>query len=280
MRRGTPPSAGPLPSAVIDTHCHLTSLVFRGREREVADAAEAAGVRAMVSVSVGSDDAAAALDLARRDPRIWCTAGVHPLHSDEAIDWALLAEVGTDPRCVAWGELGLDRHYARPPLDLQARVLETHLEFIRERSAAGWAKPVIVHSRKAVRELLPRLAESGLPPERFVFHCFTEGPKEAREVLDFGASISFTGVLTFRNAPAVAEAARLVPLDRAMVETDSPYLAPEPHRTLRPNEPRLVGFVAARLAEIHGLPPAEIEAILDANAIRFFGLPIEPPALR
>lgn len=260
---------------MIDTHCHLTSQVFRGREAQVADAAAAAGVRAMISVSVGSQDALAALDLARRDPRIWCTAGVHPLHSDEAIDWDALAEVGTDPRCVAWGELGLDRHYPTPPFDLQLRVLETQLEFIRDRTAAGWAKPVVVHSRRAVRELLPRLAESGLPPERFLFHCFTDGPAEARAVLDFGASISFTGVLTFRNAPEVAEAARLVPLDRTMVETDSPYLSPEPHRTLRPNEPRLVGFVAARLAELHGLAPPEIEAILDANAIRFFSLPLD-----
>jgi TatD DNase family protein len=259
---------------VIDTHCHLTSLVFRGREREVADAAAAAGVQAMISVSVGSSDATASLELARQDPRVWCTAGVHPLHSDDEIDWGTLAEVGGDPRCVAWGELGLDRHYAKPPFETQAEVLESHLRFIAERSAAGFPKPVIVHSRKAVRELLPRLAESGLPRDRFLFHCFTEGPQEARAVLDFGASISFTGVLTFRNAPEVAEAARLVPLDRVMVETDSPYLSPEPHRTLRPNEPKLVGFVAARLAEIHRLPPAELEAILDANAIRFFSLPL------
>jgi TatD DNase family protein len=123
---------------------------------------------------------------------------------------------------------------------------------------------------------LPVLRASGLPADRFVFHCFTEGPDEARAVLDFGATISFTGVLTFRNAPEVAEAARLVPLDRVMVETDSPYLAPEPHRTVRPNEPRLVGFVAAKLAEIHRMSAATLEAILDANAIRFFGLPLEP----
>ena len=260
---------------MIDTHCHLTSKVFLGREREVVEAAEAAGVRAMISIAVGSGDAQAALRLAERDPRVYCSAGVHPLHSDEPIDWDLLRAVGTSPRCVAWGELGLDRHYQDPPIELQRSVLETQLAHVVEWTREGLAKPIVVHSRKAVGELLPVLRASGLPSERFVFHCFTEGPDEARAVLDFGASISFTGVLTFRNAPEVAEAARLVPLDRVMVETDSPYLSPEPHRTVRPNEPRYVGFVAARLAEIHGLDPRELEATLDANAIRFFGLPMQ-----
>ncbi len=263
---------------MIDTHCHLTSKVFLGREREVVDAAEAAGVRAMISIAVGSNDAQAALRLAEVDPRVFCSAGVHPLHSDEPIDWDLLRTVGTSPRCVAWGELGLDRHYTQPPIEGQRSVLETQLAHVVEWTREGLAKPIVVHSRKAVAELLPVLRDSGLPPERFVFHCFTEGPDEARAVLDFGASISFTGVLTFRNAPEVAEAARLVPLDRVMVETDSPYLSPEPHRTVRPNEPRYVGFVAARLAEIHGMAPKELEAILDANAIRFFGLPLSAEA--
>jgi TatD DNase family protein len=260
---------------VIDTHCHLTSKVFLGREREVANAAEAAGVRAMISIAVGSDDAQAALRLAEEDPRVFCSAGVHPLHSDEPIDWDLLRTVGTHARCVAWGELGLDRHYTNPPIELQRSILETQLDHVVRWTREGLAKPIVVHSRKAVAELLPVLRASGLPADRFVFHCFTEGPDEARAVLDFGAAISFTGVLTFRNAPEVAEAARLVPLDRVMVETDSPYLAPEPHRTVRPNEPRLVGFVAAKLAEIHRMPAAALEAILDANAIRFFGLPLE-----
>lgn len=259
---------------MIDTHCHLTSKVFLGREREVVDAAEAAGVRAMISIAVGSGDAQAALRLAEADPRVFCSAGVHPLHSDEPIEWDRLREVGSHPRCVAWGELGLDRHYTKPPIELQRSVLETQLSRLVQWTRDGLAKPIVVHSRKAVAELLPLLRASGLPPERFVFHCFTEGPAEAQAVLDFGASISFTGVLTFRNAPEVAETARIVPLDRVMVETDSPYLTPEPHRTVRPNEPRYVGCVAARLAEIHRMDPQELEAILDANAIRFFALPV------
>ncbi len=258
---------------MIDTHCHLTSKVFRGRETEVVDAAAAAGVSRMISIAVGSGDAKAALALAEADPRVFCSAGVHPLHSDEAIDWDDLRRVGTSPRCVAWGELGLDRHYTRPDPDTQRRVLDAQLEHIVAWTAEGLGKPVVVHSRKAVAELLPILDASGLPPERFVFHCFTEGPEDAQRVLDFGAWISFTGVLTFANAPEVAESARLVPIERVMVETDSPYLSPEPHRKVRPNEPRYVVAVAERLAEIHGLTPPELEARLDANAERFFGLP-------
>jgi TatD DNase family protein len=152
-------------------------------------------------------------------------------------------------------------------------VLDAPLERIVAWTAEGLAKPIVVHSRKAVAELLPVLCESGLPPERFVFHCFTDGPADAEQVLAFGAWISFTGVITFANAPEVAESARLVPLDRVMVETDSPYLSPEPHRKVRPNEPRYVVAVAERLAAIHGLAPEVLEARLDENAERFFGLP-------
>ncbi len=257
---------------MIDTHCHLTSKVFLGREHEIVEAAASAGVRAMISIAVGSDDARAALRLAESDARVFCSAGVHPLHSDEAVDWTLLREVGTSPRCVAWGELGLDRHYQQPAIEHQRAVLELQLDHVARWTREGLAKPIVVHSRKAVAELLPVLRASGLAADRFVFHCFTEGPAEARAVLDFGASISFTGVLTFANAPEVAEAARLVPLDRVMVETDSPYLTPEPHRTVRPNEPRFVGCVATRLAELHRLDPEALEKILDENANRFFGL--------
>lgn len=257
---------------MIDTHCHLTSKVFRGREQEVVDAADAAGVGRMISIAVGSEDAKAALLLAERDPRVYCSAGVHPLHSDEAIDWTDLRAVGESPRCVAWGELGLDRHYDRPTADIQRRVLDDQLERIVAWTSEGLSKPIVVHSRKAVAELVPILRSSGLPPERFVFHCFTEGPQDASLVLEFGAWISFTGVLTFANAPEVAESARLVPLDRVLVETDSPYLSPEPHRKVRPNEPRYVVAIADRLAEIHGLPPKELEVRLDANAEAFFGL--------
>ena len=127
--------------------------------------------------------------------------------------------------------------------------------------------------RRAVAELLPVLGASGLDPARFVFHCFTEGPEDARAVLDFGAMISFTGVVTFRNAPEVAEAARLVPLDRIMCETDAPWLPPEPVRGVRPCTPAMVMHTARFLAALRGEPWDRFEEAVDANARRFFGLP-------
>ena len=200
---------------MIDTHCHLTFPEFRGKAGEILDEAAAHGVRGAITVATTIADAERALDLARSDPRIWSTAGVHPLYADrpaaEIGDWEAMRRCGLDPRCVAWGELGLDRHYDRPTEELQRRTLEAQLAAIARWREEGLAKPVVIHCREAFDELLPVLAASGLPRDGFVFHCFTGGPREARLVLDFGAWISFTGVVTFRNASDVAEAARLVP---------------------------------------------------------------------
>jgi TatD DNase family protein len=265
---------------MIDTHCHLTFPEFRGKASEILDEAAAHGVRGAITVATTIDDAERGLELARSDPRIRSTAGVHPLYSDrpaaEIRDWERLRRCGLDPRCVAWGELGLDRHYKTPSQEAQRSVLDEQLAAIARWRAEGLAKPVVIHCREAFDELLPILAASGLPRDRFVFHCFTAGPREARLVLDFGAWISFTGVVTFRNATEVAEAARLVPEDRLMAETDSPFLTPEPHRTVRPNRPRFVADVIRRLAELRGTGAAALGDRLDENAERFFGF--RPPA--
>lgn len=263
---------------MIDTHCHLTFPEFRGKAAAILDEAAEHGVRGAITVATTIADAERALELARSDPRIWSTAGVHPLYADrpaaEIGDWEAMRRCGLDPRCVAWGELGLDRHYDRPSQDLQRATLESQLEAIARWRADGLAKPIVIHCREAFDELLPALASSGLPRDRFVFHCFTGGPREARLVLDFGAWISFTGVVTFRNAADVAEAARLVPEDRLMAETDSPFLTPEPHRTVRPNRPRFVADVIRRLAELRSVDAIELGASLDRNAERFFGIRI------
>ena len=173
---------------------------------------------------------------------------------------------------VDWGELGLDRHYKEPPLDLQMELLETQLGIIEEQE--GNLRPIIVHCRRAVADLLPIFMQSSIENDRFVFHCFTETPDDARKILDFGAMISFTGVVTYANASEVAESARLVPMDRIMVETDAPYLSPEPVRTQRPNEPKNVMLTAAFLADLKSIEWTEFECQVDANAKRFFRLPI------
>jgi TatD DNase family protein len=151
-------------------------------------------------------------------------------------------------------------------------VLAAQLEHLQRWQNEGLIKPIVIHCREAYDDLLAVLRNAPFERSRYVFHCFTGGPEDARKVLDFGAWISFTGVVTFQNAPEVAAAARLVPADRIMVETDSPFLTPEPVRKLRPNEPRHVVHIAHRLAELRGVDPRDFEAQLDANTKRFFGI--------
>jgi TatD DNase family protein len=257
---------------MIDTHCHLTFDDYDGRVDEVVRDAVAAGVRGMITVSVTAANGAESRAIAERFDNVWCTAGMHPLYADAARDWEAIRRAAEHPKCVAWGELGLDNHYDRPPRPLQDEVLAEQLAMIETARRDGLDKPVVVHCREAYDELIAIFRASTLDRQRFVFHCFTAGPEDARRVLDFGASISFTGVVTFRNAPEVGEAAKLVPADRIMVETDAPFLTPAPHRKIRPNEPKYVVHTARHIAELRGVDPIEFEQQLDINAERFFGI--------
>ncbi|MCI0636521.1 MAG: TatD family hydrolase [Actinobacteria bacterium] len=256
---------------MLDTHCHLTFDVFAGRVEQVVADAVHDGVRGMITISTTTSNCRDNLALTKL-PEVWCSAGVHPLHSHEPIDWNELRETGKDSRCVAWGELGLDNHYDHPPRKVQDRVLEEQLAFLEGLRREGIDKPIVVHCRESFDDLIPVFRRTTFDPSRFVFHCFTGGPEEARRVLDFGAMISFTGVVTFRNAPEVAAAAKLVPADRLMVETDAPFLSPVPVRKAWPCEPRFVVHTAKFLAELRGVTYEEFEETVDGNAKRFFGL--------
>lgn len=224
----------------------------------------------MITIATTSAGCAENLALAQACEEIWCSAGVHPLYADHEIDWELVHEAGRHPRCIAWGELGLDNFHKEPAIDLQRRVLEEQLGHLETWTSEGLRKPVVLHCRDAYEELLPILENSSLCNEDFVFHCFTGGPEEARRVLDFGAMLSFTGVVTYRNAREVAEAAALVPEDRIMVETDAPYLSPEPLRGRHPNVPANVMHTARFIAELRNTDFASFEEALDRNAERFF----------
>ena len=241
----------------------------------LADAG-AAGVWGAITVSTTSDDASRCLELARRHENLWCTAGVHPLYSDRGPhDWNALLRVAEDPLCVAWGELGLDRYYSEPAEGVQRETLEGHLGAIVAADGGGGSaagKPIVLHCREAFAELAPELERAGIAGERCVFHCFTGGPADMEVVLGLGAWVSFTGVLTYKNAAGVREAASMAPIDRVMVETDAPFLTPSPHRGVRPNEPKYVVHTASVLAEVFGAEAGEFERTLDANAERFFGV--------
>jgi TatD DNase family protein len=253
-----------------DTHCHLTFDDFSDRVEQVLADARAAGVGGCITVSTTPSNAQQGLELASCHEGLWCTSGVHPLYAQVAPDLQTVRAVAEHEACVAWGELGLDHHYDNPPRDLQRDVLEAQLAMIESAVSDGLVLPIVVHCRKSTDDLLAIFRRTTLDPQDFVFHCFTGTVDDARRILDFGAWISFTGVVTFANAGEVAEAAKLVPADRIMVETDAPFLTPEPHRKVRPNEPKFVVHVANRLAELRGIAPEEWERQLDANAERFF----------
>lgn len=259
---------------MFDTHCHLTFPEFADRTAAIlADAAQV-GVRGAITIATSTADSLRVRNLAAEHPALWHSAGIHPLYSDEPRDWETLKLAASSPKCVAWGELGLDNHYAEPPYVLQRAVLNEQLAFIDacRRENPTLDKPLILHCREAFDELLAVLRASPFDPDRMVFHCFTGTAADARKVLDFGAWISFTGVVTFANAKGVAEAATMTPIDRMMVETDAPFLTPEPFRKVRPNEPKHVVHVAKRIAFLRSMNELELERVLDGNVERFFGI--------
>lgn len=266
---------------MIDTHCHLTFPDFSppkmpGGVPATLARARAQGVDGFITISTTVPDALNALHIATEHEGVWCSAGVHPLHSDEGPhDWNQLRIVAAHERCVAWGELGLDNHYKKPSSALQRAVLEEQLSFISacaQDKDAPIRKPIVIHCREAFQDLIPVLRESGLPRERFVFHCFTGTAEDARAVLDFGAWLSFTGVVTYKNAPGVREAAKMCPPDRMMVETDAPFLSPEPHRSVRPCEPWMVSLTARAIAGERGVEFEALHAQLNENTRRFYGI--------
>ena len=254
---------------MIDTHCHLTFPQLADRVNEVLAAADQAGVERLITIGTTPDDAEAARAIAERYEQVYFAAGVHPHYAPEVSfrDLPRIAELVAHPKCVAFGEMGIDYHYPDPPRHIQHDLFNAQLEVIRY---SELDKPIVIHCRKAVDDVLGLIDASGIPGSRFVFHCFTEPPEEIRKVLAIGAMVSFTGIVTYKNAPEVRESALLVPDDRIMIETDSPYLTPEPHRKIRPNEPRYVADTAAHLAQLRETSLSDFVKLTTANAKRFY----------
>ncbi len=260
---------------MIDTHCHLTYAGLAERVDAVVADARAAGVDRMISVGTTPEDAVAAHALTERFPGVvYATAGVHPHYAGKVGDLfavqAALAGLAARPGVVALGEMGLDYYYDEPAKDVQRRVFEAQLELMARPEFAHL--PGVIHNREATDDTLAAIAASGVAGQRFVFHCFTGQPDEVERILAIGAMVGFTGIVTFNSAKNVADASDRVPLDRLLIETDSPYLTPAPHRKVRPNEPKYVTHVAAFLAERRGMAVDELTAATDRNAEGFFGL--------
>jgi TatD DNase family protein len=253
---------------LIDTHCHLDGRYCEGGVDEVLTRARSAGVGAFVAIGVGSLEAArevVALSGARSD--VACTVGVHP-HDAATLDDALfeeLSRLAEDPTVVGIGEIGLDYHYDHSPRSAQDATFRRFVALAR-----SVKKPIVVHTRSAPAETLAVLDAEGAREVGGVIHCFSEERDFARRAFDLGFDVSFSGILTFKNAVAVQEVARFAPEDRVLVETDSPYLAPVPKRG-KPNEPAYIVHTARRLAELRGATFEHIERITTENAVRRFG---------
>jgi TatD DNase family protein len=241
----------------VDSHCHLpgTAEAPDAADPVVAEAA-AAGVTTLVTVGCDRATSLAGLAAAGRHAGVHATVGLHPHDARHGVDTiADLFEPAAGPVPIAVGECGLDYHYDHSPRDVQRRVFAEQIGI-----AHRLGLPLVIHTREAWDDTFDILDAEGVP-ERVVFHCFTGGPDEARRCLEREAFVSFSGIVTFKGATDVATAASVVPLARTLVETDSPFLAPVPHRG-QPNRPAWVAHVGARLAELHGVP---VTAVRDAT---------------
>lgn len=257
-------------SILVDSHCHLDRLdlsKYDGRLEAALDAARKAGVGHMLCVSIDLDAWPAMVEQVAPFPQVSVSVGVHPNERDvPEPSVARLMDLARHPRVVAIGETGLDYYRCEGDLDWQRARFRTHIGAARE-----CAKPLIIHSRDAGEDVADILAEEGAAAVGGVMHCFADDWAAAQRALDLGFYISFSGIVTFKNAHALHDVARRVPLERMLVETDSPYLAPVPWRG-KPNEPAYVRYVAERIAELRGVTLEAIAEATTGNFQRLFGV--------
>ena len=252
---------------LIDSHCHLDFEALSADLDGVMARAEAAGVTGMVTISTRVDNFSTYTDLAERFDNVWCSVGTHPHNADQELHIEIedLVRLSAHPRCVAIGEAGLDYFYDNAPREAQAIGLRRHIAAARITNL-----PLIIHSRAADDDMAAILEEeAGQGAFPFLLHCFTAGMDLAQRALALGGYISFSGIVTFKNAQEIQDVARMVPADRYLVETDAPYLAPIPHRG-QPNEPSFVRHTAEKVSEIRGISLEQVGAETTANFARLF----------
>lgn len=260
---------------LVDHHCHLDFAELAADREGVLNRARAAGVAALVTISTRIRRFPEISAIAEDHPDVYCSVGTHPHQADEErdIEVAEIVRLARHPKVVAIGEAGLDYHYKHSSPANQAEGFRRHIRAARETGL-----PLEIHSREADADTLRILQEEhreGAFPA--ILHCFTGGRTLAIRALDLGLYVSFSGVVTFKKSDELRAIARDAPLDRLLVETDAPFLAPEPHRG-RTNEPALVAHTAAALAEVKGLTPAALAAATTDNFFRLFAKARRPDA--
>jgi TatD DNase family protein len=259
---------------LVDSHCHLDFPALADDRDAVLARARAAGIGAMQTIGTRLDGFEQVLAIAEANPEVWCSVGVHPHRAakeppdgpDQLLSWA------EHPRVIGIGESGLDYHYDHSPREVQADVFRTHIAAAR---ASGL--PLIVHTRDADEDTAA-LLRAALDEGRFggVIHCYSSSPELGRAAIDMGLYLGLGGILTFRRSEQLRATVRELPLERLLLETDAPYLAPEPFRGRR-NEPAHVALVATTLAELKGVALAEVEAATTDNIFRLFTKAKRPP---
>jgi TatD DNase family protein len=257
---------------VIDSHCHLTDLRLREQLDDVLRRATNSNVTRIVTIGTSVGDARNAIDLCHARENLRCAIGIHPNYSHEAQldDVGTIRQLQPDPSVVALGEMGLDYHYDFADRDRQRQFFEAQLAL-----ASELRRPVVIHCREAVDDALAIM--KGFPKiGGAVFHCFTGTVDEAKRIIGAGYYLGFTGAATFKKNDELREAARITPRDRLLVETDAPYLSPEPMRKQKVNEPALVVHVAETIARVWDVAFEEVDRITTENVTRLFNWPITP----
>ncbi|MCL2346489.1 MAG: TatD family hydrolase [Desulfobulbus sp.] len=250
---------------LVDSHCHLDFPGLAERLPETLAAMQDNGVGLALCIGVNLENFPQVLALAERDPRLYATVGVHPEYRDaEEPTVERLVELANHPRIVAIGETGLDYHWHRDKPEWQRQRFRNHIA-----AARRCGKPLVVHTRDSTADTLRLLREEGAGAVGGVMHCFTEDWENARVALDLGFYLSFSGIVTFKNAAIVKDVATRCPLDRLLIETDSPYLAPAPFRG-KPNQPAYVRHVAEEIARLRGLSLAEVTRATSDNFFSLF----------
>ncbi len=253
---------------LVDSHCHLDRLhlaPYDGDLSQAVAAAKARGVEEILCVGIDAGNAEAVVDIARQYPGVSASVGVHPLDiGEQAPDMTLIERLVGEPEVVAIGETGLDYYYSKDKAELQQHSFIEHL-----RLSARTGKPTIVHTRDAREDTLSLIRQHGDPGVAGVLHCFTESWEMARAALDLNYYISFSGIITFKNAAELRDVVSHVPLDRLLIETDSPYLAPVPYRGKK-NEPQYVVEVAQCIADIKGVTFEAVAEVTTNNYRQLF----------
>ena len=253
---------------IFDTHTHLNVKEFEGREIEELDLAKEMGVTRHNIVGFDRPTIERALQLADLHPEIYLTLGWHPTEAgdyDQAVEDFLLASL-QHPKVVALGEIGLDYHWMTAPKDIQEQVFRRQIQLSKNLNL-----PFVVHTRDALEDTYDIIKSEGVGPRGGIMHSFSGSLAEAQRFVELGMTISFSGVVTFKKATDVQEAAAGLSLDKILVETDAPYLAPVPKRG-RENKTAYTRYVVDQIAELRGLTAEEVAAATTANALKLFGL--------